>query len=77
MPYTLRFVVAVIYCKLSAEHIFHQVMELTSMHLLQRTSPADRLGMSPVFKCGIGYDAAFSLSRDIGIALNDLMWEPV
>ena len=47
------------------------------MHLLQRTSTADRLDMTPVFKCGIGYDAALALAREMGVPLNDLMWEPV
>ena len=54
-----------------------QVKELTTMHLLHRTSPPDRVEMTPVFKCGIGYDAALTLARDVGIPLNDLMWEPV
>ena len=47
------------------------------MHLLHRTSPADKLDMSPVFKCGIGYDAALDLAKELGVALNDLVWEPV
>ena len=47
------------------------------MHLLHRTSPADRLEMAPMFRCGIGYDAALALARDVGVPLNDLVWEPV
>ena len=54
-----------------------KVKELASMHLLQRTSPVDRLDMTPVYKCGVGYDAALALARDVGVPLNDLMWEPV
>ena len=52
-------------------------MELASMHLLHRTSPPDRLEMSPTFKCGIGYDTALLLAKGIGIKLNDLIWDPV
>ena len=52
-------------------------MELASMHLLHRTSPLDRLEMSPTFKCGIGYDTAFLLAKDVGIKLNDLIWDPI
>ena len=63
--------------EISRAAVYAQVMELTSMHLLHRTSPSDRLEMSPVFKCGIGYDAASSLAKDIGIVLHDLVWEPV
>ncbi|KAF7792653.1 hypothetical protein EIP86_003750 [Pleurotus ostreatoroseus] len=63
--------------EISRVAVYAQVMELTSMHLLHRTSPADRLDMSPVFKCGIGYDAALDLAKELRVALNDLMWEPV
>ena len=52
-------------------------MELAASHLLYRISPHDRLEMSTVFKCGIGYDAALGLARDIGIPLHDLLWDPV
>jgi origin recognition complex subunit 5 len=52
-------------------------MELAASHLLYQTSPPDRLDTSPVFKCGINYDAALDLARDLGIALNDLLWDPV
>lgn len=54
-----------------------QVMELASMHLLHRVSAADKLEMSPVFKCGIGYDAALALSKEMKIGLNDIIWEVV
>lgn len=54
----------------------YQIMELVSMHLLLRTSPADKLDTSPTFKCGISYEVALRLARDVGVLLNDLMWEP-
>ena len=54
-----------------------QVQELASSHLLYQTSPPDRLDMSPTFKCGIGYEAALGLARDVGINLHDLLWDPV
>ena len=47
------------------------------MHLLHRTSPLDKLEMSPTYKCGIGYDIAFQLAKDIGIRINDLIWDSV
>ncbi|KAI0089393.1 origin recognition complex subunit 5 C-terminus-domain-containing protein [Irpex rosettiformis] len=57
--------------------VFSQVMELSASHLLYRTSPHDRLEMSPTFKCGIGFDAALGLARDIAVPLHDLLWDPV
>lgn len=53
-----------------------QIMELTSMRLLHRTSPADKLDGPPMFKCGVSYDVALTLARDLGVPLNDLMWDP-
>ena len=47
------------------------------MHLLVRTSPAERLDGVPMFKCGIGFDLAVKIARSIGIVLNDLMYEVV
>jgi len=57
--------------------IFSQVMELVSSHLLYQTSPSDRLEMSLTFKCGIGYDTALALAREVGIGLHDILWDPV
>jgi len=44
--------------------------------LLHRTTPADRLDGPPIFKCGVSYDVALALARDVGVPLNDLMWDP-
>ncbi|PCH36912.1 hypothetical protein WOLCODRAFT_134400 [Wolfiporia cocos MD-104 SS10] len=56
---------------------YAQVMELASMRLLLRTSSGDKLDLTPTFKCGISYELALRLARDVGIVLNDLMWEVV
>ena len=53
-----------------------QIMELTSMRLLHRTSHPDRIDGPPMFKCGISYDTTLALTRQLGVPLNDLMWDP-
>ncbi|OJT07769.1 Origin recognition complex subunit 5 [Trametes pubescens] len=53
------------------------IMELASMRLLVRTSPSDRLDGTPTFKCGIGFELAAKIARDLGIVLNDLMYDPL
>ncbi|KAH9896798.1 origin recognition complex subunit 5 C-terminus-domain-containing protein [Cubamyces lactineus] len=63
--------------EISRVALYGQIMELASMQLLVRTSPADRLDGTPTFKCGIGYELAGKLARDLGIILNDLMYEPL
>ncbi|KAH8103345.1 origin recognition complex subunit 5 C-terminus-domain-containing protein [Cristinia sonorae] len=57
--------------------VYAQVHHLSSMHLLHRTSPADRMELSPTFKCGISYEVALRLAKDIDVALNDMLWDPV
>jgi len=63
--------------EISRVTIHAQVMELASMRLLLRVSPMDRLDTAPTFKCGISYETALRLAKEVGILLNDLMWEPV
>jgi origin recognition complex subunit 5 len=53
-----------------------QVMELTSMRLLHRTTPTERLDGPPMFKCAVPYEAVLRVARNLRIPLNDLMWEP-
>jgi len=53
-----------------------QVMELTSMRLLHRTSPPEKLDGPPMFKCGVSYDSTLALARQLEVPLNDLMWDP-
>ncbi|KAI0777624.1 origin recognition complex subunit 5 C-terminus-domain-containing protein [Trametes elegans] len=62
--------------EISRVALYGNIMELASMRLLVRTSPADRLDGTPMFKCGIGYELAMKLARDLGIVLNDLLYEP-
>lgn len=54
-----------------------KVMELTSMRLLHRTTPSDRLDGPPQFKCAISYDATLALAKELKVALNDLLWDPL
>ena len=56
---------------------FTQIMELTSMSLLFRTSPMDRLDGPPMFKCAISYDTTLALAKQLVIPLNDLLWDPM
>ncbi|KAF8962111.1 origin recognition complex subunit 5 C-terminus-domain-containing protein [Flammula alnicola] len=57
--------------------IFSSVVELTSMRLLHRTSPTDRLDGPPMFKCAISYETVLTLAKQLDVALNDLLWDPV
>lgn len=47
------------------------------MRLLVPTTSTEKLDAIPAFKCGISYELALRLARDIGILLNDLLWDPV
>ncbi|TFK36242.1 origin recognition complex subunit 5 C-terminus-domain-containing protein [Crucibulum laeve] len=53
------------------------INQLTSMRLLFRTSPVDRLDGPPMYKCSVGYDSVLGLARGLKIPLNDLLWDPV
>ncbi|PPQ63747.1 hypothetical protein CVT24_004256 [Panaeolus cyanescens] len=57
--------------------VLADVMELTSMRLLHRTSPADRLDGPPMFKCVVSYEDCLALAKQLDVALNDLLWDPV
>ncbi|KAG6901780.1 hypothetical protein C0995_008026 [Termitomyces sp. Mi166 len=56
--------------------VYSAVMELTSMRLVHRTTPGDKINGPPSFKCGISYDVALALAKQLSIPLNDLMWDP-
>ncbi|KAA1472762.1 hypothetical protein DENSPDRAFT_801542 [Dentipellis sp. KUC8613] len=58
-------------------HVYGTIVELASLRLLQRTSPPDRIDGPPTFKCGVGYELALALARDLGVPMLDLMWEAV
>lgn len=62
---------------ISLTNFFFQIMELTSMRLLFRTSPTDRLDGPPMFKCAISYDTTLALAKQLMIPLNDLLWDPM
>ncbi|KAI0072540.1 hypothetical protein K474DRAFT_1726816, partial [Panus rudis PR-1116 ss-1] len=51
-----------------------KVNEVSTMYVFHRTTPAERLDPSPRYKCGIGYELALGLARDIGVPLFDLLW---
>ncbi|KAF9531498.1 origin recognition complex subunit 5 C-terminus-domain-containing protein [Crepidotus variabilis] len=57
--------------------VYAAITELTSLGLMHRTSPADRLDGPPMFKAAISYDDALALAKELDIALNDLLWDPV
>ncbi|KAI6137244.1 OPT oligopeptide transporter protein-domain-containing protein [Pisolithus sp. B1] len=53
------------------------VSELAFMRALHRMSPMEKMDAPPTFKCGISYEVALALAKDVGISsLNDLMWDP-
>ncbi|KAI0072526.1 hypothetical protein K474DRAFT_1650853 [Panus rudis PR-1116 ss-1] len=60
---------------ISTHHAPLEVNELSTMYLLHRTSPAERVDPSPGYKCGIGYELALGLARDIGVPLLNWLWE--
>jgi origin recognition complex subunit 5 len=53
-----------------------QITELTAMGLLRRASPPERLDGPPMFKCAITHEAALRVAKDLGVPLNDLIFEP-
>ena len=54
-----------------------QIMDLTSMRLLHRTSPPERLDGPPMFRSAVSYDTALGIAKQLDVALNDLLWDPV
>ncbi|KAH9177639.1 putative origin recognition complex, subunit 5-like protein [Lactarius sanguifluus] len=56
-------------------HTSGAVTELSAAHLLLRVSPPDRLDGPPMYKCGISYDVALALGRDLRVPMLDLIWE--
>jgi hypothetical protein len=54
-----------------------KVTELADMRLLHRTGTAGNLdGTAPSLRCGISHEMALGLARELGVPLNDLMWDP-
>ncbi|KAH9006447.1 putative origin recognition complex, subunit 5-like protein [Lactarius hatsudake] len=56
-------------------HTSGAITELSAAHLLLRVSPPDRLDGPPMYKCGISYDVALALGRDLRVPMLDLIWE--
>ncbi|KAH9919470.1 origin recognition complex subunit 5 C-terminus-domain-containing protein [Epithele typhae] len=63
--------------ELARTALYANIVELSSMRLLVRTSPADSLDRVQTFKCGIGFDLAVKLARSVNIILADLIYEVV
>ncbi|KAH7889029.1 putative origin recognition complex, subunit 5-like protein [Phlebopus sp. FC_14] len=58
-------------------HVYAAITELTFMRALHRMTAMEKLDGPPTFKCGISYDVALTLARDVGVSLNELLWDPV
>ncbi|KAF8638455.1 hypothetical protein AX17_002189 [Amanita inopinata Kibby_2008] len=63
--------------EISRVGVYTTVVELASMRLLHRTSPADRLEGPPMFKCGVSYDEVLGLAKELDVPFNDLLCDPV
>jgi origin recognition complex subunit 5 len=48
------------------------MIELTSIHLLTRTSAIDPLDGPPTFRAAVGYEMTVRLGRDLDVSLGDL-----
>jgi origin recognition complex subunit 5 len=53
----------------------YQIAELAAAKLLLRVSPPDRLDGPPMYKCGISFDMALALGRDMRVPMLELIWE--
>jgi len=56
-------------------HTSGAITELAAAHLLFRVSPPDRLDGPPMYKCGLSFEIALELGRDLGVPMLDLIWE--
>ncbi|KAN0130085.1 Origin recognition complex (ORC) subunit 5 C-terminus domain containing protein [Lactarius tabidus] len=56
-------------------HTSGAITELSAAHLLLRVSLPDRLDGPPMYKCGISYDVALALGRELRVPMLDLIWE--
>ncbi|KAI6022280.1 putative origin recognition complex, subunit 5-like protein [Pisolithus microcarpus] len=79
-PFDHRFVLPGEYTdmEIGRIHVYAAVSQLAFMRALHRMSPMEKMDGPPTFKCGISYEVALALAKDVGISsLNDLMWDPV
>ncbi|KAJ7054166.1 origin recognition complex subunit 5 C-terminus-domain-containing protein [Mycena amicta] len=51
-----------------------RIIELADASLLQRASATEKLD-GAMFKCGVSYKTVESLSRELDVSLNDLLWD--
>lgn len=51
-----------------------QIPDLEAQGLLRRISPPDRLD-AVTLRCEIGYEATVHLAREVGITLDDYLYE--
>lgn len=63
--------------ELARVQVMSTIVELSSMRLIHRTTPSDRLDGPPMFKCAISHDEALAICKLLNVPLNDLVWDPV
>ncbi|KAF8632083.1 hypothetical protein AX15_002059 [Amanita polypyramis BW_CC] len=63
--------------EISRVGILGMTIELSSVWLLHRTSAPDKLEGPTMFKCGISYEGALGLAKELDVPLDDLLWDPV
>ncbi|EIM83784.1 uncharacterized protein STEHIDRAFT_148595 [Stereum hirsutum FP-91666 SS1] len=61
--------------ELGRVHVLGAISELANMGFLHRASAPEKIDGPPTFRCGISYEAAMALGRDLGVGVRDLMWE--
>ena len=63
------------HCYCAGADAAKKIAELSAAHLLLRVSLPDRLDGPPMYKCGISYDVALALGRELRVPMLDLIWE--
>lgn len=63
------------HCCCAGADTVKKIAELSAAHLLLRVSLPDRLDGPPMYKCGISYDVALALGRELRVPMLDLIWE--
>ncbi|KAI4517425.1 hypothetical protein K525DRAFT_210921 [Schizophyllum commune Loenen D] len=55
--------------------VYGAISQLTKIRLLDRTTPNERLDGPPMFKARITHEVALELAKQLGLPLNDLLYE--
>ena len=55
--------------------VYGAISQLTKIRLLDRTTPSERLDGPPMFKARITHEVALELAKQLGLPLNDLLYE--